>query len=530
MLLEQSALLWTASTHYVPLDFDSLMCSIYSFLCVPVLSLLWPKCLSVVQWRRVIMRNRLFCFSHVAVRLLLSTSKKYARCFLASCWTGAYMWFLLGRISIGAQAGTSPVAFHGPLAYPYEVPMPSRGFLEVTSPQTMNMRLVTNPAVMVAHGQGELYASPLIRTQTAWMPQMPPRASGQLPTYGLAPSPYSFTGAPLTGKLSYRPEYPISAGPLIVQDEQEPLQTQVRLVISEAKQHTAPPSPERQPGSYRSHWADAGYKGELNLSEADLHPIVTSKTPPEKPLNVSSSPQSHILPEVPTTAGTIKPAVLPSVVTGNLQPFNTAYTGTPFLQQLPPGVQPQPPSSSNADAYMSPLNVAASSLTRTMLQPTEYYGGEFVSGNPLTIAQLVNRLVLQDERFVHALLDRHGPDLTDISTGEVVQALASSDPTFGRLSQFFRRHLGPTLEILKDAHRTLVEPHMPGGEKRLEGTDAGDENVEVAAHLVSFVENDPMLHTLSDIVVNRLFPGIEAFVEANADSKSNSPPAEFAIQ
>ncbi|KEP60226.1 UNVERIFIED_CONTAM: hypothetical protein HHA_289060 [Hammondia hammondi] len=529
MLLEQSALLCTASTHYVPLDLDSLMLSICSFLWVHVLSLHWPKCLSVVQWRRVRTRNRLFSFSHVAVCLLLSASKKYARCFLGLCWTGAYMWFLVGRISIEAQAGTSPVAFHSPLAYPYAVQMSSRGFLEVNSPQTMNMSLVTNPAVMVAHGQGGLYASPLLRTQTAWIPPLPPRASGQLPTYGLAPSPYSFTGAPPTGQLPYRPEYPIGAHSLRIQDEQEPLQTQVRPVISEARQHTAPPSTKLRPVSYQRHWVDAVYKGELNLSEADLHPILPSKTEPENPFNVSSSPQSHILPEVPTTAGAIKPAVLPGVVTGNLQASNPAYTGTPFLQQLPPGVRPQPPSSSNADAYTSA--VAASPLTGIMLPPIEYYGGESVSGNPLTIAQLVvNRLVLQDERFVHALLDRHGPDLTDISTGEVVQALASSDPAFGRLSQFFRRHLGPTLEILKDAHRTLVEPHLPGGEKRLEGTDAEDENVEIAAHLVSFVENDPMLHTLSDIVVNRLFPGIEAFVEANADSKSDSPPAEFAIQ
>ncbi|PFH32147.1 hypothetical protein BESB_020880 [Besnoitia besnoiti] len=165
-----------------------------------------------------------------------------------------------------------------------------------------------------------------------------------------------------------------------------------------------------------------------------------------------------------------------------------------------------------------PVTAAGPSL----LAPTDARGSPI---NPFSVAQfMVNKLIQQDERFVQDLLARHGPDLSDVSPGDVVHALASSDTTLSRLSHFTRKHFGPTLEMLKDAHKTLVETHWSTGGLRDEGTELSDPET-AAVQLVRFIRSDPLLHTLSDIVVNRVFPDVEAFVEADAGDNPAALPA-----
>ncbi|CBZ51069.1 conserved hypothetical protein [Neospora caninum Liverpool] len=464
------------------------------------------------------------------VRKVLYPSTEYARHLLRLGLAVACIWILTGRCSNGGHARTVPVTFYSPSPYLYAVPTYSTGPLQVPSSLQSDTRSIINPASSGGHGQARVPISHLTSTHIAWMPRVPPSVSGPMPANDVAAVPYSSAAVPSTKEQLHTPAPPMGMGSLTVRDEADSLERQIVTGTSRVQQMPGPPSTSLRPENYQRYEADGVHNGELTRSEARLRLSLLSDSVAEASPTIPSVPHFPGVNVVPPIGGPVQPSPWTEYSRLNQQPYRLAHTDTPFQQQMLPLPRHQPSSSSTADAYISPTNVAASALPGTMLLPAEHYRGGSLPVNPLTVAQIiVSRLILQDERFVHDLLVRHGPDLTDISTGEVVQALASSDPALGRLSQFFRRHLGPTLELLKDAHKTLVEPHLSGGEKRLEGAQEEEQAGEVAAHIVSFVENDPVLHTLSDIVVNRVLPGIEAFVDEDAGIKRDSSPAAVVI-
>lgn len=225
----------------------------------------------------------------------------------------------------------------------------------------------------------------------------------------------------------------------------------------------------------------------------------------------------------------------PGVIgSGPSAPGNPAWS-VPFVRQAPQYiyVSTLPPGQGGAYRVPSAVGPSPGPVPSAPYSFPASSGNDIPTGNyfsPLVFTQqLVQRLVQQDEQVMKGLLARHGPDLTDVTPAEFVQALAHADPTLARLSQFSRKHIGPTLDLLKDAHKSLVEPHTaPRKETRVQKPSEADTHSEVAAHLVQYVQGDPILHTISDIIVNHLFPGVEAFVDAES-SAANQPLGDNVI-